>query len=274
MGNTEDAVELLLLDLGNTNLKIGFANRERLLASHALPIPVKQTVDSLGLQLDALFRQARIEARQFVCCVYVSVVPSLDGLIRETVKVYAGCPIVAVPDDLSVPLDNGYKRPEELGADRLLAAWSARKHCPDAQGLIIVDYGTAVTFDCVSQNRFLGGLIFPGPGLAMTALAQNTARLGLTDLQIGNSELLPGDSTESGIRNGLLFGYLAMTEGILARLRPIVPKPVKVVGTGLFAATLEQLGRPFDMLMPNLVLEGGRRLFYRCGQTPPRRHIC
>ena len=90
---------------------------------------------------------------------------------------YLDRPLYCAPDDLPIPLENRYERPSEVGADRLVGAFAARRLCPDAASLLVVDFGTAVTFDCVSGQAYLGGLIFPGPATALAALSREAAKL-------------------------------------------------------------------------------------------------
>ena len=154
--------ELLLFDIGNTCIKVGLADSRGVMTSYNLRTDPAQTSDSLGLTLLELLRHAGAETR-FTACVASSVVPGFDPLLREAVQRYLGCPLWMVPQDMPIPLQNHYERPQEVGADRLVGAYEARRLHPGPESLIVVDFGTAVTFDCISGNAYLGGLIFPGP---------------------------------------------------------------------------------------------------------------
>ena len=123
--------ELLLFDIGNTSIKVGLANERRVLASYALPANVGHTPDSLGLTLLSLLRHAGAEAAVLKACVASSVVPGFDPLLRETVARYLDRPLHCAPDDLPIPLENRYERPSEVGTDRLVGAFAARRLCLD-----------------------------------------------------------------------------------------------------------------------------------------------
>ena len=166
--------ELLLFDIGNTCIKVGLADSRGVTTSYNLRTDPAQTSDSLGLTLLELLRHAGAEPR-FTACVASSVVPGFDPLLREAVQRYLGCPLWMVPQDMPIPLQNHYERPQEVGADRLVGAYEARRLHPGPESLIVVDFGTAVTFDCISGNAYLGGLIFPGPRTAISALASLSA---------------------------------------------------------------------------------------------------
>lgn len=254
--------ELLLFDIGNTSIKVGLANKCRVLTSYTLPANAGHTPDSLGLTLLALLQHAGTEAANLTACVASSVVPGFDPLLREAVARYLDCPLYCAPDDLPIPLENRYERPSEVGADRLVGAFAARRLCPDAASLLVVDFGTAVTFDCVSGQTYLGGLIFPGPATALAALSREAAKLPRVNLDISAREPAPGRNTATSIQHGLVFGFVCMVEGLSQRLRRQMPDPVRVLATGGFATSIARVSPVFDEVLPALLLEGLRRLYY------------
>jgi type III pantothenate kinase len=257
--------ELLLFDIGNTSLKLSLADRDKVLTSYSLPTDAAQTADSFGLVLLALLRHAGVDAQNLTACAASSVVPAFNPLLREALARYVGKPLYFAPGDLRIPLRNLYSRPEEVGADRLVGAHAARCLRPDAPALIVVDFGTAVTFDCLRDDKYLGGLIFPGPLTAMNALSRETARLPRVDLDIKAAKAAPGRDTYTSIRHGLVFGFVGMVEGLCARLAGDLPKPCPVLGTGGFAPAIARLSDVFDEVLPELVPEGLRRLYYESG---------
>lgn len=264
-GRQAGACRLLLCDIGNTCLKVGIADKSGVLASYALPVSANETADSLGLRLWTLLDYAHVCAASWQACVAASVVPRMNPILCRATERYLGCGTLFVPEDLPVPLENRYERPGEVGADRLVAAWAASHAWPGAQSLIVVDFGTAVTFDCVAGGAYLGGLIFPGPAAAVSALAQNTAKLphvGLDETDAPKGGLEPCRDTAASIRNGLAFGYAALAEGLCARLAATLPGKTKIVATGGFARTAGHLTNVFDAIMPGLLLDGLGRLYY------------
>ncbi len=231
--------ELLLFDIGNTSIKVGLANECRVLTSYTLPANAGHTPDSLGLTLLAPLVGREADA-----------------------PTYLDCPLYCAPDDLPIPLENRYERPSEVGADRLVGAFAARRLCPDAASLLVVDFGTAVTFDCVSGQTYLGGLIFPGPATALAALSREAAKLPRVNLDISAREPAPGRDTATSIQHGLVFGFVCMVEGLSQRLRRQMPDPVRVLATGGFATSIARVSPVFDEVLPALLLEGLRRLYY------------
>lgn len=245
---------LMLCDIGNSALKIGFSAEGGKIHTYRFPANPHDTPDSLGLRLAGALNHARAGAIKI--CVACSVVPTLDRTLKEAVRKYLGCQTLFVPTDLPVPLENRYRNREETGADILVGAYAARQLLPEARSLIVVDFGTAATFACISENAFLGGLIFPGPETAAAALARQTARLPHINPETESTEPVPGLDTATSIRHGLVFGFVAMTEGLCSRLAAQLPTPLKIVATGGFSQTIEKLTTIFDVVLPNLLLEG------------------
>lgn len=254
--------ELLLFDVGNTSIKVGMADRNHVLTSYTLPANVAQTADSLGLILLSILGHAGVEAGGLSACVASSVVPGIDPLLREAVARFVGCPLLRAVDDLPVPLENRYERPAEVGADRLVAAYAARRQFPDAASLVVADFGTALTLDCVSGEAYLGGLIFPGPGTALAALSSHAAKLPHVNMEVRAQEPTPGRDTVTSIQHGLFFGYVSISEGLCGRLRRQLAGPVRTLATGGFAASISRVSTVFDAVMPALLLEGLRRLYF------------
>ena len=136
--------------------------------------------------------------------------------------------------DLPIPLENRYERPNEVGADRLVGAFGARRLLPDVRSVVSVDYGTATNFDCVTGNAYLGGLICPGVMSSLGALATRTAQLPRIALTAHADVPIVGRSTVTSLNHGFLFGFASMTEGLYARLTKTFEGPVAFVATGGF----------------------------------------
>ncbi|MBO5490624.1 MAG: type III pantothenate kinase [Desulfovibrio sp.] len=258
--------EILLFDIGNTSVKIGLGNERHVLASYTLRTVTEQSSDDIGLSLLALLGHAGVEGGQLKACVASSVVPGFDPLLREATARYLGCPLLRVGKELAVPLENHYERPNEVGADRLVGAYAARRLYPETPSLLVADFGTALTIDCVSSDAYLGGLIFPGPRTALAALAREAAKLPRVNLDVRAEEPAPGRDTATSIRHGLVFGFACMVEGLTLRLKRQMPGPAKVLGTGGFADVIARVSPAFDHVLPMLLLEGLRRLYYEQGR--------
>lgn len=262
MNEVNKSAELLVCDVGNTNLKLGLANREKVLQSFTLPGGLMETEDSLGIKISFLLRYSGVNTASLKACVISSVVPAMDPILRAAIKRYLASSIFFVPYDLPVPLHNKYPRPQETGADRLVGAYAARTLFPEWASLLVVDFGTAVTFDCIVDDSYLGGLIFPGPAIALQALAQKTAKLPAINLEFNSSEAQACVDTATSIQHGIVFGYQALVEGLCARLAKNMPSPPKIIATGSFAHTLNKINNIFDAILPCLMLDGLRNLYY------------
>ncbi|MDR1360429.1 MAG: type III pantothenate kinase [Deltaproteobacteria bacterium] len=250
----------ILFDIGNTNIKVGLCSGEGRPASYTLPSDSRQTGDSLGLALLGILGHAGWSPAEVEDCVGSSVAPAISLLVRTACRRYLGRPLRLAPEDIPIPLENRYPRKHEVGSDRLVGAFAARRLYPEAAAIISVDFGTATTFDCVRGNAYLGGLIGPGILSSAEALASRTAKLPRISLEVESDLLMPACSTVTSLNHGFVFGFAAMTEGLTARLRRSLPEPVVVVGTGGLVQTLAMVSRCFDAVRPDLLLEGLRLL--------------
>jgi type III pantothenate kinase len=254
-----DKTHLLLLDVGNTNTKVGLAepapDGRRLAGSYSLPTDPASTADSLGLDLVALVRHAGLEPGRIEAVVVSSVAPSQDGKVREAARRFFGCEARFVPKDLPLPLENRYARPQEVGADRLVTAFAARMLVPEGD-LIVIDFGTATTFDVVSGQAYLGGLIGPGVLSSARALATGTAKLPQISLEVEGPDIQVGRSTSMSLNQGLVHGFAAMAEGLVARLSRTLDGRPTVLATGGFAPALAKVTDCFDRVEPDLLLNG------------------
>lgn len=250
---------LLLADIGNTCIKIGIATPQGIEATYSLPSRIPHTADSLGLDVLNLLRHSGItEPAGVTDCAVCSVVPDATNTFLRACERFLHISPRLFPSDFSLSLENHYKRPEDVGADRLLAAFAARTLYPEPKSLISVDFGTATTFDCVTGNAYLGGLICPGVLSSHSALASGTAKLPRISLVVADNAPLVGNSTPTSMSHGFVFGFAAMTEGLCQRLKAQLPGPVAVVGTGGFAPEIARVCDSFDFLRPDLILEGLR----------------
>lgn len=263
---------LLLVDAGNTNVKFGLAGQAGEIACYSLPTAHLATADSLGLCVDGLCRHAGVEAASVEAWVVSSVVPRLHPLLRAAAKRYGRCEALFVPDDIPLPLENRYQRPAEVGADRLVAAYAATRLFP-AHGQLVIDFGTATTFDCVTRGAYLGGLICPGLLSSAQALAGGTAKLPQADFKVEGDEVDVGTSTAQSLNHGLVFGFAAMVDGLCARLLPKLPAGTPVVATGGFAEIVARVCPAIAHVRPDLLMEGLRLAYWDNPSYTPDRNI-
>ena len=250
----------LLIDVGNSNIKLAPAGPEGLLATYVLPTASQETADTLGLKVVDICRHMGIDAEAATAWVVSSVVPEYDPLLRMAGEKYSRAPVFFVPGDISLPLINQYANPLEVGADRLVTAYAARRMFSEP-GLIVVDFGTATTVECVQYSDYLGGLICPGVHSALRCLGGGTAKLPRIGLELDSPDLAMGDSTVTSLNHGFLFGFASMVDGLCNRVRPYLQGPVRVVGTGGIAATIAPICRSLETVRPDLLHRG---LWYAC----------
>ena len=251
---------LMLIDIGNTSIKIGLSSTRGVLTAYTLPTDhAGQSADSFGLRLRGLIEHAEL-GEQVQACMVSSVVPGMDPLLRAACERFLRVRPVFAHQDIPVPLENHYERPREVGADRLVAAYGARRLYPDAASIICADYGTATTFDCISGQAYLGGLICPGIMSSLSALSSRTALLPRIALDGIADRAVVGRDTITSLNHGFLFGFAAMTEGLCDRLAAGLPGPLTTVATGGFAQAVADVTNRIDVVHPDLILEGLRLL--------------
>jgi len=268
------ARQILLLDVGNTSTKVGLADADDLIASFVLPTEQPGTADSWGLRLEAAvahaLRAAPESAGAAVGGMAVSsVVPPVDSCLRAAAEKYFNVRAAFVPKDLPLAIENRYARPQEVGADRLVTAFAARRLFPDAERIIVIDFGTATTFDCVEGDAYLGGLICPGVHSSARALASGTAKLPRITPEVldetAHSPLAIGRSTSQSLNHGFVFGFAAMAEGLCKRLRERLGGDALVVATGGFAQGMAAVCPCLEEIRPDLLLKGLRLAWLEAG---------
>ncbi|NLV98023.1 MAG: type III pantothenate kinase [Desulfovibrionales bacterium] len=258
----ENSKPVFLFDVGNTQIKVCLAYPQGLGQCYCLPATNGETADSLGLTLVSICNREHVAPESIQAWVLSSVVPPLTGLLRTACARFFDCPALFVPGDFSLPLDNHYARPQEVGADRLLGSFAARHLFSDSI-LIVVDFGTATTFDCIQGNAYLGGLICPGVLSSITALGTQTAKLPQISLEVDALDLDIGTSTRQSLNHGVLFGFASMVEGLTQRLKERLKAPrARVIATGGFASKLMKITPSIDELAPDLLMQGLAAIYF------------
>lgn len=248
---------LIVIDVGNTSIKFGFVKNANIFSSFTLPSEVNiHTADSLGLQLSAMLARLSCKLEEVEAFCISSVVPAFDQLFIDMAHTYFQADVYIVGKNINVPLENCYENPHEVGADRLMAAYAARMLYPNEANIISVDFGTATTFDCVENNAYLGGLICPGVLSSHAALSQKAAKLPRIALEVEGESPQIGRNTATSISHGFVYGFVALTEGLLTRLsRQLTQKPF-IIATGGFAPEIARHISLVDTVEPNLILIG------------------
>ena len=251
---------LLAIDIGNTNIVIGVFREKELVISWRFATDIRRTVDEYGLELLGLVNNTmKQDDREMTDAIIASVVPSLTEVWAEVGRKYFHCRSMII-DAARVNMPILYDNPGEVGADRIvnaLAAWSLYRK--KGQAMIIVDYGTATTFDVVSRNgEYLGGAIAPGIGISSEALFNKTAKLPRVALQRPDKCL--GKNTVQSMQAGLVYGYLGQSKEILKVLKKEIKGQPVIVGTGGLVNLMQKAEKIFDRINQNLTLVGLRMI--------------
>jgi type III pantothenate kinase len=246
---------LLAIDIGNSSTKLGAFEGENL--TKRLIIPTIR-----GKNADQIYDSVQEEiSGRFSAVVVSSVVPELNDSFRNLSENYFHRTPVFVDNRANFGLEIKYHPPENLGVDRLVAAFAAAEKY--GAPVIICDFGTATTIDAVSGRReYLGGIITPGINTLSEALFIKTSKL--PRVEIRKPESIIGNSTVHSIQAGIFFGYLGLTEGILRRMREELGAKPKTIATGGFAALMAENSELIDVSDENLMLDG-LRLIYEKG---------
>jgi type III pantothenate kinase len=256
---------LLALDVGNTNTTIGVFRGEELVASFRLTTATNRTVDELGLWLRQLLAWAHISLDDLEGVIVGSVVPPLDGALGQAIGRYLHQRPLFVAPGIKSGMPLRVEAPQELGADRLCNAVAA--YAEYGGPVVVVDFGTATTWDVVSaQGEFLGGIIAPGLEIAAEALFSRAAKLPRVELEAPDHVI--GKATVDSMQAGLVFGYASLVEGLTQRVLKELPG-AKVVATGGLAPVMAKHTKIFAAVDGTLTLKGLRLLWEK--NRPPRK---
>jgi type III pantothenate kinase len=263
---------LLVLDVGNTNTVLGvyemsvpgFAGKSsappRLLAHWRVATVMTHTVDEYGVLFRNLFAIGKVEATDVRGIIISSVVPPLDSTLREVCERYFQLKPLFVEPGIKTGMPVLYENPQEVGADRIVNGVAAFEKYGGP--CVVVDLGTATTFDAVSRKgEYMGGVISPGIGISARALFEHTARLPFVDIRKPSKVI--GTNTVGSIQAGLFFGYLGLVDGILERLIAEMGTDTKVVATGGLAGLIGDHSKYIKNVDDLLTLDGLRIIWER-----------
>ncbi len=249
---------LLLLEVGNTNTGVGVHDGTRLVASWRLTSRREQTPDEYGVFIETLLRARGLDPRGVTAVAISNVVPPVQRTLERVAEGYFGVPAFSVLPGVNVDLPLKVDAPREVGADRVC-------NCVAALALygapfVVVDFGTATNFDCVNaRGEFVGGAIAPGLFTAAEALISRAARLSRVELVPPATAI--GTNTATNIQSGVVLGYAALVDGLVARIRAELGGDAKVIGTGGLAAQMREVAASIQIVNLDLRLEGLRMIW-------------
>ena len=255
---------LLAIDVGNTNIVLGLFDRDELTVSWRLASRSYRTADELWVLVSRLFDDQNIDVGRITGVIASSVVPSLTQTVTEMVSHGLAQEVFHV-DAVNSGLQIRYDNPDEVGADRIVNAVAARALYGSAsRPVVVVDFGTATTFDAISgTGEYLGGIICPGVEISADALFQRAARLPRVDVR--RPDELIGRTTVASMRSGLFYGYVAMVDGIVGRIRRDLEDGLDAVcvATGGVAPAITDEADVIDHVNLDLTLTGLRMVWER-----------
>ena len=244
---------LLAIDLGNTNTVFGvYDTNDKLVMHWRLSTQKERTVDEYGILLRNLFALEKIDATKIRRVIIASVVPPLDSVLNEMVSAYFSVkPVFVTHENAGIPVL--YDDPREVGADRIVNAVAVvEKYGKPA---IVVDFGTATTFDVVTaRGEYAGGVIVPGIAISAEALFEKAARLWRVEIR--RPERVVGRTTAASIQSGLYFGYLSLVDGVIDRISREIGATPRVIATGGLAELFGSGSQRIEEVDPLLTLTG------------------
>lgn len=253
---------LMAVDVGNTHTVIGLFEGETMICHWRVRTELTNTADELAATIHGLFALKHINFIDISAMVLASVVPPIQAAWRNLALNLFSFEPLRISRHLDTGLEIITDNPEEVGDDRIVNAVAAFNKF--ASALIIVDFGTAITFDCVSgQGTYLGGSIAPGLSISLDALSTRTAKLPRVDITTAPPQAI-GTNTVDAIKSGILFGYGGLVEELIRRIKiEMTPEKPKVIATGGMAALIAPYAPSIETVEPMLTLEGLRLLHER-----------
>ncbi|AJE03459.1 type III pantothenate kinase [Geobacter pickeringii] len=251
---------LLVIDVGNSNIVLGIYDRERLLRDWRVSTDKAKTTDEYGILVHELFRLAGLGFKDITDIIISSVVPTLTGVLERLSQSYFGFRPYVVGPGIKTGMPIQYDNPKEVGADRIVNAVAGYEKYRTS--LIIVDFGTATTFDYVNRKgEYCGGAIAPGLMISIEALFQKASKL--PRVEIVKPPSIIAKNTVNSMQAGIFYGYVGLVDEIVSRMKTESKDTPKVIATGGLAALIAPESKCIETIEEYLTLEGLRILYQR-----------
>ncbi len=256
---------LLVIDVGNTNTVLGLYAGEELIHDWRIRTVIDHTVDEYGALILNLLKNSQIGAQSVGSIIISCVVPPMLNILDPLCQKYFGIEPLIVGPGVKTGMPIFYDNPREVGADRIVNAVAAYEKY--RREMIIVDFGTATTFDYISKKgEYMGGCIAPGIMISSEALFNRAAKLPRVELCTPRSAITK--DTVSGMQAGIMYGYAGLVDGIVARMKSEIGEAAFVVATGGLANVVAREAKQIDVVDERLTLEGLRIIFQRNRPQP------
>ncbi len=257
---------LLVIDVGNTNIVLGLYRADDLIENWRIATKKGRTVDEYGILVKELLTYSKVDTEKIDDVIISSVVPPLESTLCEMSEKYFSIKPMMVGPGLKSGIPILYENPKEVGADRIVNAVAALNKY--GAPLIVVDFGTATTFDLITERgEYGGGVIAPGIGISVDALFQRASKLPRVDFV--RPKKVVGRNTVDSIQSGIVFGYVGLVDGIVDRMKKEAGIEAKVVATGGMAGLIAKESVSIDELSENLTLEG-LKIIYEANRDTKR----
>ena len=255
---------LLVIDVGNTNTVLGVYDGRHLIRDWRLRTERNTTEDEVNIIITSLFAQSGIRPEKIVRTIISSVVPPMVTILDSFCRKYLGYPPLWVNPASYTGMPIHYRNPSDVGADRIVNGVAA--FAKYRQSLIIIDFGTATTFDSISEKgEYLGGAISPGIMIAAEALFMKASKLPRVEIFHPPASVI-GKDTAASIQSGIIYGYAGLVDGMVRRMRSEMGSAPKVIATGGLAGMMHDVSETIEAVEPLLTLDVIRIIAAEMGQ--------